>query len=129
MNDIALLRLGKKKFSEDPISDQISDERVDLSVFSPACLPSNSSSFVGEDGHVYGEKRKPFTNQYVSISGWGDTGLQETSTDKLQETVVPIVEISKCMERMNQTGGADEDLIVCGGGEESGRPCKVKVKI
>ena len=33
------------------------------------------------------------------------------------------------MERMNQTGGADEDLIVCGGGEESGGPCKVKVKI
>ena len=93
-------------------------DRVDLSVFRPACLPSNSSSFVGEDGHVYGEKCKPFTNQYVSISGWGDTGVQETSTDKLQETVVPIVESSNCGD------GLDEDLIVCAGGLETG-PCKV----
>ena len=29
---------------------------MDLSVFSPACLPSNGASFVGQEGHVYGEK-------------------------------------------------------------------------
>ena len=59
------------------------------------------------------------------ILGWGDTGVQETSTDKLQETVVPIVEASNCSERMNQTEGVvDENLIVCTGGTAKG-PCKV----
>ena len=53
----------------------------------------------------------------LSIPGWGDTGVQETSTDKLQETVVPIVESSNC-------GDLDEDLIVCAGGVGVG-PCKV----
>ena len=59
---------------------------------------------------------------YFSL-GWGDTGVQETSTDKLQETAIPIVQSSTCMERMNQTEGA-ENLIVCAGGGISG-PCKV----
>ena len=62
----------------------------------------------------------------LSISGWGDTGVQETSTDKLQETVVPIVQSSNCTERMNQTEGVNEDLIVCAGGTASGGPCKVR---
>ena len=60
----------------------------------------------------------------LSISGWGDTGVQETSTDKLQETVVPIVQSGNCTERMNQTEGVNEDLIVCAGGVAEG-PCKV----
>ena len=59
----------------------------------------------------------------LSIPGWGDTGLQETglyeaSTDKLQETEVPIVETSNCGEDV------DEDLIVCAGGLGTG-PCQV----
>ena len=63
--------------------------------------------------------------QLVFISGWGDTGgVQGTSTDKLQETEVPIVQSSNCMERMNQPEGVDEDMIVCAGGAEAG-PCKV----
>ena len=58
-----------------------------------------------------------------SIPGWGDTGLQETglyetSTDKLQETEVPIVETSNCGEDV------DGDLIVCAGGNGTG-PCQV----
>ena len=32
------------------------------------------------------------------------------------------------MERMNQTEGVNEDLIVCAGGAESGGPCKVNHK-
>ena len=52
------------------------------------------------------------------FSGWGDTGVQDTSTDKLQETVVPIVDPSSCGEDV------DEDLIVCAGGLGTG-PCKV----
>ena len=54
----------------------------------------------------------------LPIPGWGDTGLQETSTDKLQETEVPIVETSKCGKDV------DADLIICAGGNGTG-PCKV----
>ena len=67
----------------------------------------------------------------LSISGWGATGVQETSTDKLQETEVPIVRSSNCIERMNlvQAEGVNEDLIVCAGGAEGGGPCEVNHKI
>ena len=58
VNDIALLKLGKKNISDDPIHDQFSEDRVDLSVFSPACLPSNSASLVGQEGHIYGGQHK-----------------------------------------------------------------------
>ena len=58
---------------------------------------------------------------YFSL-GWGDTGVQETSTDKLHETVVPIVETRNCMMKMNQTEG--ENLIVCARSTEGG-PCQV----
>ena len=59
------------------------------------------------------------------ILGWGHTGVQETSTDKLQEIVVPIVQPSNCTARLNQTEGVDENLIVCTGGADEG-PCKVR---
>ena len=62
------------------------------------------------------------------ILGWGDTGVQETSTDKLQETVIPIVQSSNCAVRMKQDEGVNKDLIVCAGGAESGGPCKVNRK-
>ena len=75
----------------------------------------------------YGNPSKPFFLFYfLSISGWGDTGAGETSTDKLQETVVPIVSTSNCFERMNQTENVDENLLVCAGGEGAG-PCKVSL--
>ena len=61
-----------------------------------------------------------------TISGWGDNGVQDTSTEKLQEAVVTIVQNSNCIERMNQTEDMDEDLIVCAGGAEMG-PCKVLI--
>ena len=61
----------------------------------------------------------------LPLSGWGDTGVQVTSTDKLQETVVPIVQTSNCNERMNQAEGVDANLIVCAGGAAEG-PCKVR---
>ena len=58
------------------------------------------------------------------IPGWGDTGHVETSTDKLQATLVPIIRSSNCAERMNLADPLDENLIVCAGGTGSG-PCKV----
>ena len=100
-------------------------------MFSPACLPDIGENFVDQNGHVYGEQRQPMKPRFylLSISGWGDTGVQETSTDKLQETVVPIVQSSNCINRMNQTEGVNEDLIVCAGGAGSGGPCKVNHKL
>ena len=97
---------------------------MDLSVFSPICLPSNSSSLVGKEGLVYGEQSL-FNVQPVSVPGWGHTGVQDTSTDKLQEAVIPIVQSSNCLDGMNQTEEVSEDLLLCAGGAESGGPCKV----
>ena len=61
-NDIALLRLGLNiEFCCDPLknlnNNQLTEEIVDLSVFSPLCLPGLGESFVGQNGHVYGEQR------------------------------------------------------------------------
>ena len=55
------------------------------------------------------------------FSGWGETG-EDTATDKLQETVVSIVENSNCVERQYNT--FDTDTIICSGGTGKG-PCKV----
>ena len=54
--DIALLKLGKANCLL--FSRQFTENRVDLSVFRPVCLPEIGESFVGQEGHVYG-------NQYV----------------------------------------------------------------
>ena len=43
-----------------------SEERVDLSVFSPVCLPSNGADFIGQDGFVYGEQFFSFSHVYLS---------------------------------------------------------------
>ena len=83
MYDIALLKL---------------EERVDLSLYPPVCLPFDSSAnLTGETGSVF---------------GWGESG-NETSTDVLQEAKVPIVESSNCAARLSQTEGVNGSLIVC----------------
>ena len=56
MNDIALLRLGKNDPSDDPLYNQFPEERVDLSVFGPACLPKLGESYVDHSGYVYGKQ-------------------------------------------------------------------------
>ena len=56
VNDIALLRLGKNSLSSDLLHCQFTEDRVDLSVYSPACLPDVGESFVDQEGHVYGEQ-------------------------------------------------------------------------
>ena len=42
-----------------PFNNQLTEERVDLSVFSPVCLPGLGESFVEKNGHVYGKQRQP----------------------------------------------------------------------
>ena len=48
-------------FLINPIDNRLTEERVDLSVFSPACLPNIGGDFVGQEGHIYGE-------QHISLS-------------------------------------------------------------
>ena len=47
------------QFLTNLIDNQLTEERVDLSVFSPACLPDVGESFVDQNGTVYGEQRQP----------------------------------------------------------------------
>ena len=100
---------------------------MDLSLFSPVCLPDIGEAFVEQNAFVYGEQRTPPVSPSVSILGWGYS-FEGTSPDKLQETVVPIVQTSYCLEGMNQTEGVDEHLIVCTGGSAEG-PCQVVTKL
>ena len=129
-NDIALLRLGKTNLFGDPLdvsflittisqkTEWISHSSA-LSVF--LMLVKGSLTRMGMS-----MVSSSLIWQLYPVPGWGDTGVQDTSTDKLQKTVVPIVESSNCLERMNQSEVVKEDLIVCAGGAESGGPCKVK---
>ena len=106
-----------------PHHSPLTEDRVDLSAFSPACLPGIGESFFNKKGHVYGEQHLCIKDFHpIIISGWGDTGVQYTSTDELKETIIPIVESSLCVE--NQPDSEDENLILCAGGEGKG-PCKV----
>ena len=80
--------------------------------------------FLTRKGMSMVSSRKQFFFHVLFISGWGDTGAQETSTDELQKTVIPIVPSISCLERMSQTEKVDDNLIVCAGGAAKG-PCKV----
>ena len=60
MIDIALLKLGEN-MSGDDLDHQFAEERVDLSVFSPVCLPDFGESFLGQNGSVYGEQHQAMT--------------------------------------------------------------------
>ena len=102
---------------------------MDLSMHGPVCLPEVDRSMIGQKGQVYGRATNPPDCYSVSITGWGDTGVEETSTDRLQEATVPIVPTNNCVERMklNPSKGVDETLILCVGSAEKG-PCKVDRK-
>ena len=84
VNDIALLKLGII-FWGDPPDTKSLDERVDLSVFSPACLPDNSASFVDQEGHVYGEAAFNYFTLSASQAGetLESTELPQTSCKRL----------------------------------------------
>ena len=45
-------------FLTNPFNNQLTEERVDLSVFSPVCLPGIGESFVDQNGTVYGKQRQ-----------------------------------------------------------------------
>ena len=91
---------------------------MDLSVFSPVCLPYNKIGHKVKEGHVYGEIC--FMIITVIFQGWGDTGTTD-ATKKLQKAIIPIVPSSDCNDNVDVA-----DLIVCAGGSGKG-PCKVDI--
>ena len=94
---------------------------MDLSSFSPVCLPFNNKGQHAEEGHVYGEIC--FINFILLFQGWGDTETTH-STNKLKKTIVPIVPTRNCTMNLNEA--VNEDLLVCAGGSGTG-PCKVDI--
>ena len=100
---------------------------MDLSIYSPICLPDINANFVGQEGHLFGEEQEHITSESFPLicTGWGDTGL--FSADKLQKTEVDILESSKCRGQLNPLLADEEEaLIVCAGRKGTG-PCKVNM--
>jgi len=101
-NDIALLKLA---------------EKIDLNVYTPACLPKSSDNFEGQKAWVY---------------GWGTTSSGGQTSDKLLEVQVPVVSNAVCKAAMQNT---ITDAMLCAGGEankdgcqgDSGGPLTVEV--
>ena len=65
----------------------LSGERVDLSTFSPVCIPTEINSIDQGLGHIYGR----FSSEKIFIvrfSGWGAIG--QHSADRLQEAQVKV---------------------------------------
>ena len=50
------VQLGKKNLPSLTQVCPFPEDRVDLSVFSPVCLPSNGADFIGQTASVYGEE-------------------------------------------------------------------------
>ena len=128
LNDIALLRLGKNFFSDFWQNPRGTGGSLSFQSYLSSHL---RCKLWGQDRTCLWwtfSKLSSFTHS--PALGWGDTGIQETSTDKLQETLVPIIQTSKCLEKMNQTEGphVDESRIVCTGDAGSGGPCQVTQK-
>ena len=82
-NDIALLKLS---------------EPVDLSIYTPACLPASSADYVGQSAKVYGRQINFFNckeaceNIESFFIGWGKTDpCGFTTSAKLLEAEVTIL--------------------------------------
>jgi len=101
-NDISLLKLA---------------EKIDLNVYTPACLPKSTDNFEGQKAWVY---------------GWGTTSSGGQTSDKLLEVQVPVVSNAVCKAAMQNT---ITDAMLCAGGEankdgcqgDSGGPLTVEV--
>ena len=122
--DIALLKLGKKNqfFIYLSMSLQLSawiSQSSTLPVF-PLMM---KSLLARKDLFMVRTDQIKDVKYCTSVSGWGDTGVQETSTEKLQESEVQIVPSDICTQKMKSTD-IDDNLVVCAGGNKKG-PCKV----
>jgi len=86
-------------------------EPLDLSVYTPACLPDRGADFTGETAWVY---------------GWGTTEMGGYLADTLRETTQTILSNEECMRREGELNGVNysmghgvTDDMICG--EASGQ--------
>merc|ERR1711892_175432 len=89
--DIALLKLS---------------EKVDLNVYTPACLAKSADNFEGKNAWVY---------------GWGTTSFGGASADSLMEVEVPVVSNAVCTAAM---GNGITDQMLCAGGQLNKDGCQ-----
>merc|ERR1719356_99383 len=90
-NDIALLKLA---------------EKIDLNVYTPACLPKSTDNFEGQKAWVY---------------GWGTTSSGGQTSSKLLDVQVPVVSNAVCKAAMPNT---ITDAMLCAGGEANKDACQ-----
>merc|ERR1719167_247058 len=90
-NDIALLKLA---------------EKIDLNVYTPACLPKSTDNFEGQKAWVY---------------GWGTTSSGGQTSSKLLEVQVPVVSNAVYKAAMPNT---ITDAMLCAGGEANKDACQ-----
>ena len=83
------------------------EEEVDLNVYTPACLAktSDATTFDGKNALVY---------------GWGTTSSGGSSSSKLLEVEVPVVDKATCSTAM----GPMEDGQICAGGVKDKDACQ-----
>merc|ERR1719150_3090744 len=83
------------------------EEEVDLNVYTPACLAktSDATTFDGKNALVY---------------GWGTTSSGGSSSSKLLEVEVPVVDKATCSAAM----GPMEDGQICAGGVKDKDACQ-----
>ena len=104
-NDIALLKLA---------------EDIDLTTYTPACLPTSGANYTGQNGRVYGGHSPIITFkmrncQSISLPcspGWGTTAACSTEISYiLREVEVPIVSDAVCEaasgESVNLSNGGE----------------------
>merc|ERR1719167_783346 len=90
-NDISLLKLA---------------EKIDLNVYTPACLPKSTDNFEGQKAWVY---------------GWGTTSSGGQTSSKLLDVQVPVVSNAVCKAAMPNT---ITDAMLCAGGEANKDACQ-----
>ena len=118
-------------FFNDPTSQQQRNQWTCLCSVLSVFLALVKISMMDMDTPMVIITRNKWTDTYFCPSlGWGKTTDAGISTETLQTAEVPIVEKSKCIERMNQEEleAGDENLLVCSGGTGVG-PCKVETRL
>jgi len=81
-------------------------DTVDLTVYTPVCLPATGDTFVGRRAWVY---------------GWGTTSFGGSVSTKLLEVQVPVVSNDLCSSVMQNT---ITDRMLCAGGELNKDGCQ-----
>ena len=116
-DDIALLKLS---------------ESVDLSVYTPVCLPNTGDDFIGKTALVYGKLAGALHSLTICL-GWGATSSSGSLSSKLLEVAVGIVSDTTCQNAFTNNPATTTWTItsgmLCAGGVGGKDSCGVKYHI